>query len=111
MRLDELFESVVDVAIQGRVPGSPGSMGLMRSRADYGRSIHNVSGLEKGAVDALCELLHTIHDPEKAVEDVSFKFRMEPDHLKSLFRKHKQQGPADYHRQYKKQAEKAPAKI
>jgi AraC-like DNA-binding protein len=111
MRLDELFEAVVDVAIQGRVPGSPGSMGLMRSRADYGHTIKSPLAVEKGAVDALSALLPDQDNPEHAIDIVCQNFKMEPEHLKKIFYQQKKINPAQFAHLKKEQLKNAPMKI
>ena len=114
MRLKEFTttEAVVDVALQGRQPMSTGSMGLMRSRVDYGQTLHHGINPKKGAIDALCaELEAPVDNVETTVEKISNRFMMKKDDLVHLFMKMKRMKPEDYHHHALQKSKHEPMKV
>lgn len=114
MRLKEFAttEAVVDVALQGRNPMSTGSMGLMKSRADYGLTLQQGTDPRKGAIDALCsELEVPVDSVEKIVQKISHRFRIESDELVRLFIKIKGAKPEVYHHHSMHKNNHSPMKV
>ena len=114
MRLKEFTttEAVVDVALQGRHPMSTGSMGLMRSRADYGLTLQHGTNPKKGAIDALCaELEVPVDSVEATVDKISNRFKMKKDDLVHTFMKVKRMKPEDYHHHALEKSSHTPMKV
>ena len=114
MRLKEFTttEAVIDVALQGRQPMSTGSMGLMRSRADYGQTLQHATNPKKGAIDALtAELEVPVDSVESTVLKISNRFQIKQDDLVHLFMKMKRMKPEDYHHHALQKSKHEPMKV
>jgi hypothetical protein len=112
MRWKEIQEAVIDVALQGKMPVSPGSMGLMMSRVDYGRSIEqNQPNVVRGAIDSLAAALEEPVDVDQLISDTCLRFRMTENELKTAFERAKGQRVWEYHRQALERRKNSPMKI
>jgi pterin-4a-carbinolamine dehydratase len=107
----DLEEAMMDVAVQGRGPTSPGSMGLMRSRADYGRKIADPGNIHLGAVDALQAAIETPVNVDEKILEIALKFKMDEGELSRAFQKIKSMSPHAYHRRAIDRLKKEPIKI
>ena len=102
---------MVDVALQGRGPMSPGSIGLMRSRADYGRRIEDSKNVIKGAVDALEAAINDPTNVDERIMEISQQFKMSEGDLARYFEKLKGISPHKHHRRAMIDRMKTPIKI
>lgn len=111
MRIRDITEAVVDVALQGRGPVSPGSMGLMRSRADYGRKIADPSGIHLGAVDALQAAVESPVNVDEKIMEIAHTFKMSEGELCRVFERIKGKPVHAYHKQAMHDLKTKPKKI
>jgi pterin-4a-carbinolamine dehydratase len=107
----DLEEAMMDVALQGRGPVSPGSMGLMRSRADYGRKIADPSNIHLGAVDALQAAVESPVDVNEKIAEVAHIFKMGEGELCKIFERIKGKPVHAYHKQAMHDLKTKPKKI
>ena len=104
-------EAVVDVAVQAREPLSPGSFGLMRSRADYGAVIHHPKRIYKAAVEALTARLEQKVKVEQEISNIAHQFKTKEGNLVRAFEMIKRSDPHDYHKKAIDKIKKSPLKI
>ena len=107
----DLEEAMMDVALQGRSPASPGSFGLMRSRADYGRKIEDPNAIIQGAIDALEYAISRETSVDQKIMEIAQTFKMSEGELARAFRKIKGISAHDYHRRAIDKLKKEPIKI
>jgi len=107
----DLVESMMDVALQAREPVSPGSRGLMHSRADFGRKVQNPKNVIRGAVAALAAAIDVPTDVDQRIIEISDHFKISEDELSRHFNKILGSRPHDYHRQAMATRKKSPMKI
>ena len=107
----KIAEAVIDVAVQGRGPVSAGAMGLMRSRADFGRSINNQHSVYQGAVDAMEQALKSTGDIHSKIAKVCDDFKINDRELASMFEKSKGMRINQYHADAMKQRHHTAIKI
>lgn len=111
MRLKEILEAVVDVALQGRGPVTPGSLGLMKSRADFGLTIGDSSNIYKGAVAQLAAELERHENTAQMLTLVAQQFKMDEAQLSRAFHKVKGISPEQYHHQQLEKSKHDPIRI
>ena len=107
----DLEESMMDVALQGRGPVSPGSAGLMRSRSDYGRKIADPSNIHLGAVDALQAAVESPVNVDQKISEVAHTFKMDEGELCRIFERIKGKPVHAYHKQAMHDLKTKPKKI
>lgn len=107
----KVTEAVMDVALQGRQPASPGSMGLMRSRADFGLTLDHGTDPMKGAVDSLAAALGEPCKVDHQIEVYAHQFKITPEQMTHAFRKAKNMSPAEFHKNEMHRLKHSPMKI
>jgi pterin-4a-carbinolamine dehydratase len=107
----DLEESMMDVALQARRPASPGSMGLMRSRAGWDHKISNPSNIHLGAVDALQSALESPTNVAEKITEIAQRFRIDQDQLTQMFNHIKGQTVHAYYKKAMHDLRTKPKKI
>ena len=107
----KIEEAMMDVAVQGRMPVSAGSRGLMLSRADFGSVIHDNTNIMKGAVDELASQLSVPADVDQCLQQIVARFQVKDTDLVHAFQKEHGMRPAQYARKQLAAAKHGPMKI
>ena len=111
MKVKDVVEAVIDAAVQGRMPVSSGSLGLMTSRADFGHAIHKDTNILIGAADKLADLLKTAGNHEQAFMDVVRDFRVKEHELLRAFSSRYGCSPEKYLKKTQKELATSPKKV
>ena len=95
----KLSEAAMDVAVQARMPESPGARGLMHARARYDKVVdkeqHNYM---QGAIDALAETVKEGNNPSHSVTNISQYYKIKEEKLVAAFKKKYNMTVAEYHK-------------
>jgi hypothetical protein len=82
-------ESMMDVAIQSRQPVSAGARGLLHARSDFNSFVKRSNDtVNRSAADALAWAVQTPGQIDNVVIHIAVKFKIEPEQLLGIFRKH-----------------------